>query len=462
MPYAVIPKELQGGRKNRGTTLVTLLLIGFTGLAHSAGHPQTGVQGGFASPAPSANTNAAISKGTLAAEDQRHWQDFLKLAAKPNAMVTTRDVESAFGQRMVPDSRTSAYGIPDAIGYFEHETPRFRRLYPGRKQLFIGLVLHDTDPQTCLSETQVATDLQKAGWTPRSHEPDRNVVGVDKLRLHLSAEDTFLKGDQGILDLIYPKGCAYFPALQANKLEFDQITDASEHQVATTGSNLDRSMSRQTRNDFSGSSSPTTHQAYVYLMRDINSSPALINQMNRDVGRNLIRHFAWMTPSTGGVLLNASTPDGPTLVMDMNQFLLDTGSPSTATIASYNEVFMIGHALGHAELADPSTNPLGITPTEAKHNMEEATKKIIASGPNDFTSVMRTYLSYQLHSEGFASIIGFNDMVSEFDAQNDITRPTPDDVQSTYNWLSRTWYGGFSLQQSGAGMAALKAGLIAN
>ncbi|MBB6244859.1 hypothetical protein [Rhodanobacter sp. MP1X3] len=211
--------------------LASTLLGSFIYLGHAAvGYSQTRAQNIHPIAPTSASTAAVTPDDTLEPIDQRNWRSFLKLAAKPNAMITPEDVESAFEQKVIHNERTDEYDIRGVLKYFESETPRFRNPHPDRKRIGIIFIFQDKDFfNRCPSRSQFVSDLRMAGWTLLHHAQERDVPdGIDNNHstFHLPARDTFLKGDQGIIHLTYPNGCPDVAHMDADKLEFDRITRA--------------------------------------------------------------------------------------------------------------------------------------------------------------------------------------------------------------------------------------------
>jgi len=177
----------------------------------------------------SASTTAAAPSNSLALSGQRHWQSFLKLAVRPNAIVTVEDLESAFGQKA--SHQGDYYRIQDFVT-LEPNNDRFARTaYPNRASNFISFDFLPGLNETCISRGQVINDLQVAGWGLHAHSPG-SIRGDIKEVMPLDmpyGSYTFLKGDQGVLRLGYSEktNCAMKVTIESDKLEFDRIIHAN-------------------------------------------------------------------------------------------------------------------------------------------------------------------------------------------------------------------------------------------
>ncbi|WP_266171400.1 hypothetical protein [Dyella subtropica] len=191
-----------------------------------------------------ASTTAANVRDPVALSDQRHWQSFLKLAAKPNAVVTVEDLEGAFQEKSVHRKNP---GFPDS-----YKIQNFVEIAFGSNRL--GLTLHypergsnftfyeflpprpndnpwiDTKP--CIAHEQAMRDLQRAGWVLHTHSPGEPIHGDIREQIPPGMPlgwYTLIKGDQGVLTLVYsePTHCADRIIMQSDKFEFNRVTRAA-------------------------------------------------------------------------------------------------------------------------------------------------------------------------------------------------------------------------------------------
>lgn len=183
-------------------------------------------------PTPAGDTVVA-SSNSLAVNDQRHWKSFLKLAAKPDAIVTANDLEDAYGQKPIRREQAgfyNYYSIKDFVTLFPDGDETARKRYPNRPSVFDSFYCFDgNDPKTCITRAKAIRDLKRIGWMLYTHSPAKPIQGDIKevmLSNMTSASDTLLNGDLGIVLLSYPEKtqCIGSVRMKANKLEFDQIT----------------------------------------------------------------------------------------------------------------------------------------------------------------------------------------------------------------------------------------------
>jgi hypothetical protein len=183
-----------------------------------------------------ANTTAAAPEDAQALSDQRHWQSLLKLAAKPDAVVTVKDLEDTYQQKAVHREQVgffNYYSIKDFVTLFPDGDKFSRKRYPNRASVFISFYFFSgNNAKTCVTHTQAVHDLQEVGWRLHSHSPGKPIQGNIKEAIFSSAtnaSDTFLKDDQGIIIISYPEstGCIGSLRMEADKLEFDRIINES-------------------------------------------------------------------------------------------------------------------------------------------------------------------------------------------------------------------------------------------
>lgn len=181
----------------------------------------------------SARTTAAVLRDSLGLSDQRNWQSFLKLAAKPNAIVTDKDLESAFEQKAVHQEQAGSYNfyrIQDIVTLDSNGDRFARARYPNRTSNFISFHFFDgRNAETCITRYRAISDLQRAGWVLRIHSPAVSIQGDIREVMPPDmgyASYTFIKGDQGIAILGYLEktNCAVKLTMESDKLEFDRIT----------------------------------------------------------------------------------------------------------------------------------------------------------------------------------------------------------------------------------------------
>jgi hypothetical protein len=187
--------------------------------------PKTLAQETFSSVPVSASTAATGSLQILAISDQHHWQNFLKLAAKPNAVVTLEDIKKSFNESMVSTTMSGSYEIPNVLKYHASVPERLHELFPDRKQVHVDLYFHDKNPRTCLTKESLVSDLKGAGWKPLFTRPEIIQPGLDGgPPVHYPPETVFLKGDQGVFSIAYTSNCPESVSMDANKLYFDLLT----------------------------------------------------------------------------------------------------------------------------------------------------------------------------------------------------------------------------------------------
>ena len=223
------PKTKGVPRIHRWGTLAALTLAGFIYFAQTVtGHTQTPVPGNSSTAPASASTAERASEGGLAAEDRRHWEDFLKLADKPNGLVTLQDVEVAFGEKLIygKPSYANFYELGTFLRYQEGVFPLYRAKHPKRKTSSVTLFLQDQNTKTCMTPSKIAGDLQHAGWKfgnslaafPGSGPPRGCHNGLCPTPLpSVPPTDYFKKGDQGILFVAYPTKCPGQVSMQTDR-----------------------------------------------------------------------------------------------------------------------------------------------------------------------------------------------------------------------------------------------------
>lgn len=229
------PKTKGVPRIHRWGTLAALTLAGFIYFAQTvAGHTQTPVPGNSSTAPASASTAERASEGGLAAEDRRHWKDFLKLADKSNAVFTLQDVEAAFGEKLVTGKPKylAYYKLGNFLRYQAVDDPPYGAKYPGRRNDSVTLLLRDKDARTCLHRSKITRDLQKAGWKFLTHNAAAPGFGsrvcpknglCPAMPPPVPPTDMFLKRDQGILYVAYPAKCLSEISLRTDKDLFNAL-----------------------------------------------------------------------------------------------------------------------------------------------------------------------------------------------------------------------------------------------
>lgn len=166
------------------------------------------------------------SEGGLAAEDRRHWENFLKLANKPNGLVTLQEVEAAFGEKLANHNTYIFYKLGTFLTYQAGGFPLYRAKYPKRNTSSVSLFFQDQNTKTCLTPSKIADDLRHAGWKfgnslaafPGSGPPRGCHNGLCPTPLpSVPPTDYFKKGDQGILFVAYPTKCPGQVSMQTDR-----------------------------------------------------------------------------------------------------------------------------------------------------------------------------------------------------------------------------------------------------
>ncbi|WP_266171402.1 hypothetical protein [Dyella subtropica] len=210
---------MKSSRKCRNLIIATMVIAAMgQSIARAQSAPVVA-----AAPASSA---AALPGDSLALSDQRHWQSFLKLAARPNAVVTLEDIKRSFRDETVSTTSPGQYGMPNALAYVVSIPERLRELFPGRKQIHLDFYFHDKDLRTCLTKEELVSDLNRAQWRQLFAHPEFVQPGVDGgPPINYPAQTIFLKGDQGVISIAYAGGCPESASLDANKIYFDLLTN---------------------------------------------------------------------------------------------------------------------------------------------------------------------------------------------------------------------------------------------
>lgn len=215
------------------------ILINTTVVMMAIGQSAVRAQNGLPAASTSINSIAAVVRGDQVLTERQHWHDFLKLAAKPDAVVTLKEFEGAFGQKAVHRGDVSFYdfyGIQGFVTLDLHGDRAARKAYPRRVSNlvtfdFLGALM----TETCITRDQVLGDLQKVGWELRMDSPAKSIQGDIK---EIYPADmpygsyTLVKGTQGVLLFTYSSktNCAKKVTMQSDKLEFDRVNhiNASE------------------------------------------------------------------------------------------------------------------------------------------------------------------------------------------------------------------------------------------
>lgn len=160
---------------------------------------------------------------------QRAWQSFLKLAAKPNAVVTVDDLEGAFGQKAVDQGGYyRIQGVP--ITLLVNDDRVARVAYASRTANFVyfdfpGSVV----AESCIRRDQAISDLLATGWalhSPALAEPSQGDIREAAPPDSPYSSDILLKGDQGVIRLGYSEksNCATTLTMASDKLMFDRLS----------------------------------------------------------------------------------------------------------------------------------------------------------------------------------------------------------------------------------------------
>jgi hypothetical protein len=193
-------------------------------------------QNGSAIASASASTVSAITIDPSAVSDQRNWQSFQKLAVKPNAIVTVRDLENAFGQKATHQEKAgfyNFYSIRNIVMLDSNGDQLARARYPSRASNFVFFHFFDSrNAETCITRDQAISELQKAGWVLRIHTLPAPIQGDIREVMPPDmgyATYTFTKGDEGVAILGYLEktNCAGKLTMEADKLEFDRVTHSN-------------------------------------------------------------------------------------------------------------------------------------------------------------------------------------------------------------------------------------------
>jgi len=157
------------------------------------------------------------------------WQSFLKLAAKPNAIVTVDDLESAFGQKAVDQGDYyRIQGLP--ITLLVNDDRVTRAAYPNRSARLVSFDFSGSVVAgTCIRRDQVISNLLATGWMLHSHSPGEPSQGDAR---EVAPPDSpygsyiLLKGDQGVIRLGYSErsNCATTLTMESDKLMFDRLS----------------------------------------------------------------------------------------------------------------------------------------------------------------------------------------------------------------------------------------------
>ena len=160
----------------------------------------------------------------------RHdWQSFLKLAAKPNAIVTVNDLENAFGRKT--DDQGDYHRIQGVLITLMVNSDRFARaVYPNRPTNFVSFDFTGSAiAETCIRRDQVISNLLAAGWLLHAHSSGESPQG--DIREVPPSDSPFgshilLKGDQGVIHLGYSEksNCATTLTMESDKLTFDRLS----------------------------------------------------------------------------------------------------------------------------------------------------------------------------------------------------------------------------------------------
>ncbi|WP_266171401.1 hypothetical protein [Dyella subtropica] len=216
---------MKSNRKYRNLIIATIV-IAATGqsIARAQGAP-------VIAPA-AASTAAAPLDDSLPLSDQRHWEGFLKLAAKPNAVVTVKDLEDAFGQKAVylkKNGLYDSYSIKDFVTLLPSEDRFAKERYPERASNYVSFGFLGRHNKMCITRDQVISDLLNFGWILHAHSPAEGDLTEDMPDDMKVGSDIFLKADQGVLRLIYSiTNCATTAIMQSNKLAFDEAIQANK------------------------------------------------------------------------------------------------------------------------------------------------------------------------------------------------------------------------------------------
>ncbi|RUL73704.1 beta strand repeat-containing protein, partial [Dyella choica] len=217
-----------------------------------------------------------------------------------------------------------------------------------------------------------------------------------------------------------------------------------------TNSSLNQSVLQIIQQGLDISGNSQANQAYNDLISYIDNDPALIAQLNNDVGANLVKSFAWSSQAGSGAYFDSSNGS---LNININQLL----QQAAYAVGSYNEAFVVAHELGHSEFQ--VSNPTGITPGQANNSFWSSVNQTINSGAQDFTSAIQAIQANSNYNESYAQIQGFNAELSEYYAAHSIVNPTASDASNAYKALAgMSGYSSYFLQSDGT----LRSGLTSN
>jgi hypothetical protein len=215
---------MKSSRKFFNLTIVTIVIA-------ASGLPIVRAQDAPPVTSASRSINAAASEGSLALNDQLNWKSFLKLAAKPNGIVTVKDLEGAFGQKAVYQKKVGlydSYSIKDFITLFTNDDQFAKKQHPELTFNEVSFRFLGKYQETCITRDQAISDLQKFGWALRAHSPvEGNFREMMPADMKVGS-DMLTKGDQGVLRLIFSiTNCATTIVMQSNKLAFDKVIQAN-------------------------------------------------------------------------------------------------------------------------------------------------------------------------------------------------------------------------------------------
>lgn len=177
-------------------------------------------QSDIASASASASTAAIAPMDSSEASESRYWEDFLNLCAQSDADITAKDLEHAFGHKVVRTvihtrlGDTTYYEIVNVATLMQYtdvlNTGKYgqkHNLYQRRWELDTGFA--NRNPKRCITRTQVLRDLAAAGWRLGLHISEKPITGDIREGMPYRttpAYDTFRKSGHGVLSVSYYRG----------------------------------------------------------------------------------------------------------------------------------------------------------------------------------------------------------------------------------------------------------------
>jgi len=204
-------------------------MILVTAIAVAVGLQSTALAQVGSAAVPAQTVSGAGSPELAAILGAKHvWQSFLKLASKPNAIVTVDDFESAFGQQVLHQG--DYYRMQGFVALRLNNDRFARAAYPNRSTNFVSFDFPgSSEAKTCISRSQAISDLKMTGWLVHFHSSGAPPQGDLKEALPPDSpygSYTLIKGDQGVILLGYSErtSCATTLTMESDKLVFDRVS----------------------------------------------------------------------------------------------------------------------------------------------------------------------------------------------------------------------------------------------